>query len=196
MDEHSPRKVWTYDDLAALDRTDDGRKYELFDGELVVSPSPSFNHQEVAKRLFRALLVQVEDRGLGSVHFAPLDVILSKKRVVQPDLLVIGAAQREIIAPHGLVGAPHLVIEVVSPGNATHDRTRKRRFYARAGMREYWIVDPALQEVEVLGLVPGGLTYRQVGWFGPGDIIASPTFDVQIPVNAVFGIPDEPPPDA
>lgn len=195
MDEHS-QKSWTYDDLVALDTTDDGRKYELFDGELVVSPGPSFDHQEIAKRLFRALLSQVEDRGLGTVHFAPLDVILSKKRVLQPDLLVIGPNQREIIAKHGLVGAPQLVIEIVSANNAAHDRVRKRRFYARAGMIEYWIVDPTAQEVQVLGLVPGGLSYRQVGWFGPGDTITSPTIDLAIAVNTVFGIADEPPTDS
>ncbi len=191
MDEHSD-KVWTYDDLVAMDGEPDGRKYEIFDGELVVSPSPTFGHQEIVKYLFLALVEQVEKRGLATVHFAPLDVILSRTRVVQPDLLVIGSQQREIIALHGLIGAPMLVVEVVSPSNAAHDRVRKRRFYARGGMLEYWIVDPSSQEVQVLGLVPGGLSYRQVGWFGPGDTITSPSFDLAIPLNAVFGLPDEP----
>jgi len=191
MDELS-QKTWTYDELAALDTTDDGRKYEIFDGELVVSPGPSYGHQEVSKRLFVALLEQVERQGRGTVHYAPLDVILTKKRVVQPDLFVIGMDQREIIAKHGLIGAPDIAIEIVSESNAAHDRVRKRRFYARAGMREYWIVDPSLQEVEVLGLVPGGLSYRQTGWFGPGDTITSPTYEIAIAVNAVFGIADEP----
>ncbi|CAN5839320.1 Uma2 family endonuclease [soil metagenome] len=189
MDEHR-NKLWTYDDLVAMDGEPDGNKYEIFDGELVVSPSPSFSHQEIVKRLFVALLEQVEKRRLATVHFAPLDVILSKTRVVQPDLLVIGMNQREIIAPHGVIGAPVLAIEVVSPGNASHDRVRKRRFYARGGIREYWIVDPASYEIEVLGLVAGGLSYRQTGWFGPGDTLTSPTFELAIAVNAVFDLPE------
>lgn len=190
MDERTD-KLWTYDDLVATSAHEPGKKYEIFEGALVVSPSPSFSHQEIAKRLFLALLEQIERHGLGTVHFAPVDVILSPTRVVQPDLFVVGADQRAIIAAHGIVGAPALVVEVVSPTHAAHDRVRKRRFYARGGIREYWIVDPASEEVEVLQLVAGGLSYRQAGWFSAGDTITSPGFALALAVNDVFGIAAE-----
>jgi Uma2 family endonuclease len=180
------QRVWTYDDLVAMPDVRDGKKYEIFDGELVVSPAPLFDHQEVLKRLFQAMAAQIEKRRLGTVHFAPIDVILSKTRVLQPDLLVIGANQRNIIARRGLVGAPALVAEVVSQKNASHDRVRKRRFYALAGIPEYWIVDPDSVEVEVLSLDRS--VYRSAGWYASGDTIRSPSFDIRIRVDDVFGI--------
>jgi Uma2 family endonuclease len=195
MDEHTDKKVWTYEELVALDEPRNGKKWEIFDGELVVSPSPGSAHQLVAKRLVLALVEQIEKRGHGTVLFAPLDVILSRKRVVQPDLLVLSTSQSEIIAPHGIVGPPALAIEIVSPTNAAHDRVRKRRFYARAAIPEYWIVDRTSAEICVLELVSGGLSYRQAGWYAAGDTIKSPTFELAISVNDVFGLPDQPPDD-
>lgn len=179
-------RVWTYDDLVAMPDVRDGKKYEIFDGELVVSPAPLFDHSEVSKRLFVAMFAQIDKRRLGTVHFAPIDVILSETRVLQPDLLVIGAKQTNIIARRGLIGAPAIVIEVVSRKNASHDRVRKRRFYALAGIPEYWIVDPDSVEVEVLSLDES--VYRSAGWYASGDTIRSPSFDIAISVDDVFGI--------
>ncbi|MBA3460664.1 MAG: Uma2 family endonuclease [Deltaproteobacteria bacterium] len=178
--------VWTYEDLVTVPPVRDGKKYEILHGELVVSPAPTFDHQEVLKRLFQAMAAQIEKRRLGTVHFTPIDVVLSKTRVVQPDLLVIGANQRNIITKRGLVGAPALVAEVVSRANASHDRVRKRRFYALAGVPEYWLVDPDSQEVEVLSL--DGSLYRSAGWYASGDAIESPGFDIKIRVDDVFAI--------
>ena len=176
-------RVWTYDDLATL--PDDGRRYEILDGELFVSPSPSRWHQELLKRLFRAF-VELEDRGLAKVYFAPLDVILSPTRVVEPDLVVVGKQRREILKERGVEGPPDLVIEVLSPSTTKHDRTRKRRFYARNGIREYWIADPDAEAIEVLELIEQGLSYRQAGWYGPGDRVRAVTFDLELAVDDIY----------
>src|SRR5215475_6099076 len=110
-------KVWTYDDLVAMGEPDDGKRYEILDGELFVSPSPSLWHQEVLKRLFRVLDRELEATNLAIVYFAPLDVILSPTKVVEPDIVVVRWERRAILERHGATAAPDLVVEVVSPSN-------------------------------------------------------------------------------
>jgi Uma2 family endonuclease len=187
MEEHSD-KIWTYDDLASL--PDDGKRYEILDGVLFVSPSPRLRHQDVLKRLFVAFLA-LEQRKVAKVYFAPLDVILSPTKVVVPDLLVVRNERRSIFAERGVEGAPDLVIEVLSPSTAKHDRTRKRRFYAKNGVREYWIVDVVANSIEVLELIDGGLSYREHGWYGPGDTAKSAFIDLEVSVDALFAPDDD-----
>jgi Uma2 family endonuclease len=190
MDEQKPGKIWTYDDLVAMGEYEDGRKYEIFDGELVVSPAPNWWHQEVLKRLFRAF-DNLERNKLAKVMFAPLDVVLSRTKVVQPDLLVIRWERRSILERHGATAAPDLVVEVVSPSNTRHDRVRKRRFYARNKVPEYWIVEPEDKTIEVLALVDDGLSYRQVGWYGPGDLAKSHTIPVELAIDPLFAADED-----
>jgi Uma2 family endonuclease len=189
--EKKPKKVWTYDDLVAMGEYKDGKKYEIFDGELVVSPAPNLWHQEVLKRLFRVLDAELEAKRLAKLYFAPLDVILSPTKVVQPDILVVRWQRRSILERRGATAAPDLVIEVVSPSNTKHDRVRKRRFYARNQVPEYWIVEPGDKTIEVLALIDGGLSYRQVGWYGPGDRVESATFTLAFDLDPIF-VEDEP----
>jgi Uma2 family endonuclease len=176
-------KVWTYVDLERF--PDDGRKYEIFDGELVVSPSPNVAHQRVAKRLFQLLDEQLEKPRIAEVFFAPLDVVLTPTKVFQPDLLAVRWRRRRTAFGERVVEAPpDLAVEVVSSSSRKHDRVRKRQFYARNGVREYWIVDPAERSVEVLELANG--RYRQHGWYGPGDRARSAGFDLTFEVDALF----------
>jgi Uma2 family endonuclease len=189
MDEHEPGKVWTYDDLVAMGEPTDGRKYEIFDGELVVSPAPAYWHQEVLKRVFVAFAA-LERAKIAKVFFAPFDVILSKTKVVQPDLLVVRWDRRSIFERRGATAAPDLVVEVVSPSNTKHDRVRKRRFYARNKMPEYWLVEPEDKTIEVLALIDERLSYKQVGWYGPGDLAKSHTLPIELAIDPLFA-PDE-----
>jgi Uma2 family endonuclease len=177
-------KVWTHDDLIAMGDTEDGRKYEIFDGELVVTSSPSLWHQAVLKRLFLAFH-ELEKQKIARVYFAPLDVVLSKTRVVQPDLLVIRSDRKEAFGKW-VTAPPDLAIEVLSPSNRHHDRVRKRRAYARYGIREYWIVDPDERTIEVLEQIEGGLSYRSVGWFANGDRARSVTFELEVELDPLF----------
>lgn len=176
-------KTWTYDDLLQL--PDDGTRYEIIDGELVVMPSPVVTHQRIVGRLFLAFSAQLQERAQGEVLMAPLDVIMAPTRVVQPDLIVVRHDHRAILREH-IHGVPDLLIEVLSPSNHKHDLVTKRRLYARNRVPEYWIVDPEAQTIEVLELVEGGLSYRQHGWYAQGDRARAATFAVELEIDELF----------
>jgi len=189
--EQPPDKVWTYDDLEQFES--DGRKYEIFDGELVVSPAPNVDHQRVIGRLHILVHAALHVPRIAEVLLSPFDVILSPTRVFQPDLLAVRwGRRRDALAKRGAIAPPDLVIEVLSPTKPEHDRVRKRRVYARNGIPEYWIVDPMEKTIEVLQQIDGGLSYRQHGWYGPGDRARSATFEtLELDVDAVFTDEDD-----
>src|SRR5262245_217399 len=127
-----------YDDYVRL--PDDGKRYEILDGELYVTPAPSPLHQRVSKRLQRKLEDYFEARRLGEVFNAPIDLILGRHDVAQPDLLVVTNPGQ--VSGRGIEGVPLLVVEVLSPSTRRHDREVKMRRYAALGIPHYWIVDP------------------------------------------------------
>ena len=133
-----------YDDLAHA--PDDGKQYELLDGELFVTPAPSPFHQRVSKRLQRQLERYFEERRPGEVFNAPLDVILTPQDVVEPDIVVVTDSQQ--ISTRGIEGAPALVVEVLSPSTADRDRTLKSKRYEANGVLHYWIVDIDAQRID------------------------------------------------
>jgi Uma2 family endonuclease len=137
------RIAWTYEDYAAL--PNDGKRYEIHAGELVVTPAPASDHQVVLMRLLRVLDRHVEAHGLGLVLPAPLDVILTEDpretTVVEPDIVHLAVDRLPALRRRGVVGPPTLVIEILSPGTAATDRGTKRGLYARHGVPHYWIVD-------------------------------------------------------
>jgi Uma2 family endonuclease len=170
---------WTYGHYAAL--PDDGKRYEIVNGVLYMSPSPSIPHQRISGRIFRYLSAYVEDAGLGLVLEAPTDVILSPNNVFQPDVFVVLNTGLEKIKDLYVAGAPDLVVEVSSPSTAIHDRNKKYYAYSRAGVTEYWIVDPGTRSVEVLTLEGG--EYLSLGVFRgqatlPSKIV--PAFSVHV----------------
>ena len=131
---------------------DDGRRYEILDGELAVSPSPSSAHQLVSQNLEFALSVWVRMRNLGRIWHAPLDLILEPTVVVQPDIFFISNERSSIVSRRGVEGAPDLVIEILSDSTAARDRGVKMHIYARHGVGRYWIVDPDRRTLEVHAL--------------------------------------------
>lgn len=164
-----PQGSWTYDDYAAL--PDDGQRYEIVNGVLVMAPAPSPAHQDIVGMIFHYLLVQVKFAGLGRVFTAPIDVDLGPKNVFQPDVVVVLNAHLDRVAAKKIVGAPDLVVEVVSPGGGVMDRIAKYAVYARAGIPEYWIVKPERQTVEVSLLEVG--EYRSLGIFSEQQTLPS-----------------------
>jgi Uma2 family endonuclease len=134
---------------------DDGNRYELYDGELRVVPSPLLRHQVVVGRLYEALLEVCRGTG-GMVVLAPFDIVLTDFDVVQPDLIYFGrtVARRMKLDEHGRF-PPDLAIEVLSPSTATIDRGRKRNLLERHRVREYWILDPYTRVLEVSTLKRG-----------------------------------------
>ena len=146
--------VLTYKEYEAF--PEDGRRYEIHDGEISVTPAPSPQHQMVSRNLFRLLDQHVRTKGIGEVLYAPIDVILSETSIVQPDLVYLDPARLGGISRRGIEGAPTLVIEVLSASTTRTDRSTKRQLYARHGVPFYWLVDPEERAVEALVLGADG----------------------------------------
>jgi Uma2 family endonuclease len=177
-----PQGRWTYADYAAL--PDDGNRYEIIAGVLYTTPAPGAGHQSVSARLVTFLVTHVEFAGLGRVFAAPVDVELAPDTVVQPDIVVILSANLDRITPSRIIGAPDLVVEILSPGTAGHDQREKQDAYARAGVGEYWIVDPGAQTVELLTLDQGG--YRSHGVFRGQARLPSSVVTLPVPIERFF----------
>jgi Uma2 family endonuclease len=157
--------VLTYEDYCAL--PDDGKQYEIHEGELVVNPAPTPNHQRVAGKLFLALSHHISAHNLGEIYFAPLDCILETSTIVQPDLVFVGNDRLDRISQRGIEGAPTLAVEVASPSTTLVDRGRKMQLYAKFGVPFYWLVDPGVRLVEVFELIGG--SYELLARTSPSD---------------------------
>ena len=152
----------TYEDYVLL--PEDGKIHEIIDGEHCMTPAPDTYHQTLSRRIQYQLYEQIEERGLGFVFDAPTDVQLSEIDIVQPDLLVILANRKSMIAPKKIIGPPDLIVEILSESTGSKDRRLKRDLYQKARVPEYWLVDPESQQVEVYRL-RGGL-YESAGSYG------------------------------
>ena len=178
-----PRIKFTVNDYMT---TPDDKRCQLLDGELIVPPSPTSRHQAIVGQLFVALNRFVAENGLGRTWVAPLDVVLSDYDVAQPDILFVSNDRSSIITEPNIQGAPDLVVEILSPATAQYDRGYKRTLYGRHGVREYWLVDPDAETVEVLtesaeGLALGA-TYRR------GDTLISLLLDgLAVSLEQIFG---------
>ncbi len=137
---------YTYEDYQQLP---EGAPYELIHGHLVMSPSPSPRHQIIQSNLFFALSRFVRANQKGRVFSAPLDVQFSDTDVLKPDLLYVNHDRLDCIGEQSIEGAPDLVAEILSPATAHRDLTEKKRLYEAHGVREYWVVDPETEAVEV-----------------------------------------------
>lgn len=177
------KKHYTWADLCALP---EGVRAEIIDGEFFdMSAAPALLHQQVLGELNDVFRVRFKGQPC-EVFFAPVDVKLADDSVVEPDLLVV-CDSRQLQGTH-VEGAPALVVEIISPSSLLHDRWRKMRLYARAGVAEYWIVDPVARMVEIYAL--DGAGYRLHGSFGPGEKAASAQFPrLLVKVDDLFRFP-------
>jgi Uma2 family endonuclease len=164
-----PQGSWTYEDYAAL--PDDGRRYEIVNGVLIMTPAPTPEHQDIVGEIYVALRAYVKLAGLGRVFMGPIDVQLSPNNMFQPDLVVVLNAHLDRVAEKKITGAPDLIVEIASPSTAAYDRLTKYEKYAQAGIIEYWIVKPTRRTVEVLVLENG--EYRSPGIFSGQQTLAS-----------------------
>lgn len=149
---------YTHSDLLSI--PEDNKRREIIDGEMFVTPSPIASHQTILVNLLRELLDYLKRHPIGKVFVAPLDVILSDYDVLQPDLLVV-LNERKGIIKDWVRGAPDLAVEILSPTTEARDRGIKLKAYARFGVKEYWIVDPTAQAIEVYRLAPEGYELAQ-----------------------------------
>jgi Uma2 family endonuclease len=176
---------WTYEDYKRL--PDDGRRYEIIEGVLYVIAAPNFDHQYTVGEIFAALRTYVRERQLGIVISAPFEIHLPDiAQPVQPDVLFIAAERAPRPGAEGFTGAPDLIVEVLSQSTARTDRLVKFGAYERAGVREYWLVDPRTHSVEVYSLSEES-TYEMAGQYTPGETVASTVLgDLALPVNDLF----------
>lgn len=130
-----PRRPLTVDDLEAM--PDDGHRYELIDGTLIVSPGPELRHQAVQSHVLKLLFAACPDDLI--VLSTPTDTVLADDTVVQPDVLVV---RRTDLVGRRLTAAPLLVVEILSPSTRLIDLNLKKARYERAGVASYWAVDP------------------------------------------------------
>jgi len=147
-----PARRWTYEEYYRLD---DDQRYEIIDGNLLMAPSPDMWHQDWLNEINLLATPFVKQRKLGRTFIAPFDVVLDAENTVQPDFVFVATANLDIIKPRAIFGTPDLLIELISPSSVRRDRYDKKDLYARFGVKEYWIGDPANQSLEILTLKDG-----------------------------------------
>ena len=145
----------TYDDFLLF--PDDGKRHEIIDGVHYVTPSPNLGHQELLGRLYLAIGNFLSTRRhIGRVFLSPLDVVMSKYDVVEPDLLFVASDQQAILTEANIQGPPALVVEILSPGTRRRDEGIKRQLFDAKGVREYWMVDPKSRRITICRRAPSG----------------------------------------
>lgn len=166
------RVILTYKEYEALPA--DGRRYEIHDGELSVTPAPSPRHQRILGNLNDVVRRHVVSHALGEVFFAPLDCMLADTTIVQPDLVYLENSRLSLVSERGIEGTPTLVVEILSPGTTLIDRTTKSQLYARYSVPYYWMVDFEARSVEAYALAEG--SYRLVKRASGKDPVSLPPF--------------------
>ena len=175
--------VLTYEDYVLL--PNDRDRYEILDGELAMTPAPSTKHQSVSANIFKLLSRHIDDRNLGKLFYAPIDLILESTSVLQPDLLFVSKARQHIITERAIEGAPDLVIEILSPKTSRTDRVTKAQIYARHSVPGYWIVDPEREAIEIYLLEADG--YRLAAILQGTKLTMAPPFaDLEIAAKNIF----------
>jgi Uma2 family endonuclease len=179
------RDALTYEDYLLF--PSDGKRYEIIEGERLVTPAPVPDHQRVSRNLVAILLHFVEETGAAELLYAPVDVVLSDTDIVQPDLLLVHKDRAHLVTDKDVSGAPDLVCEIVSPSTRKTDYLTKRKLYQKYGVREYWIADPEIGRIEVFTLTEGRL--EKTGEHHAGDTLVSTAFPgLEVPVAQVFTI--------
>ncbi len=176
------KKKYTYDDYL---KTPDDERYELIEGELIMTPSPITEHQRISRKLTVQLSIYVEKYNLGEIFVAPYDVYLDNENVVQPDILFVSKDRLNIIGEKNIQGAPDIVIEIISESNAYRDLVQKKKLYARFQVKEYWIVIPGEELIEIYTLKDN--TYMFYKTYTKNDTLESPYLqDLRIELKNIF----------
>jgi Uma2 family endonuclease len=176
----------SYTDLQQM--PEDGRRFELYDGELFEMSGPILLHQAIANNLKR--IIEDAQTTIGGISFiAPFDVVFSEFDVVMPDLIFLTQARRDLLDLRGPARAvPDLAIEVLSPSTRSNDRGRKMKMFARYGVNEYWIADPDTSVLEVWKLESGNYALTQRA--SNADVVRSPLLaPFAFPVSRAFQLP-------
>ncbi|MBS4032205.1 MAG: Uma2 family endonuclease [Clostridiales bacterium] len=165
---------YTYEDYLEIPE-EPGWRFEILEGVLVKEPSPTMSHQRISREMVRQLLTYFENFDpKGELFFAPLDVTLTPVNVLQPDILFVSGARKDIMREERIDGPCDLVVEIMSPSNRRKDRLRKLEIYRKAGIPHYWLADPEENTLEAFMLQHGN--YALIAAGGPGDKFTHPAF--------------------
>ncbi len=185
---YSQQIRYTYEDYLQIPE-EPGHRFEILEGILVREPSPSVHHQRVSRELGRQLMdfFDIFDPA-GEVFYAPLDVTLTSSNVLQPDILFVSGARKEIIREARIDGPCDLVIEIISPTSRRKDRLQKMVIYRKAGVPHFWLVDPEANTLEAFLL--RNENYALVGTGCPSNAFSHPEFPKLIlDLDRVFSRP-------
>lgn len=154
-------KRWTYQDYLKLP---DEERYEIINGELFMVLAPNLFHQDISRNLEYLMWNYVREKNLGVVYYAPVDIVLSKENVFQPDIVFVSRDNLGILKEKAIFGVPDLVVEIISPSSIYNDMNVKREIYEKFGVKEYWIVDPANKAIQIFTLESGKFKLHFFGY--------------------------------
>ena len=164
----------------------DTDQYELLDGELVKKKAPAPRHQRLVRKLLMNLQLYVEQTKAGEMFVAPVDVFLDEFTAPQPDLVFVAQHQLDLITNDGIMGAPSLVVEIISPTSVYRDRVTKKALYERFGIQEYWLVDPADAYIEIYALTSGQYTLLSAASAAEGTLQSTLLPDLKLDMALLF----------
>ena len=174
----------TADQFMMLGNDPPGVRLELVHGEIIVSPSPSFDHSFADKQLSTLLTVHINEHDLGAL-VGDVDTIFDNLNVRRPDIIFNAKARLPQITGHGIPFAPDLCVEILSPSSATIDQVDKFALYAKCRVPHYWIVDPKSRTFEAFALVGG--EYKSLGMKRDNDLARfEPFADLEIPLGRLW----------
>jgi len=157
---------------------------QLIDGEVIISMAPILKHQDIVREIIVLFAILSRQKG-GKAYPAPTEVYLDKHNIYEPDVLYLKPDTQCVMDEKRLIGAPDLVVEVLSPGTAKYDRDAKFQAYQKHEVNEYWIIDPAHDLIEVWTLNESG-KFAKLGVFDKSDTFQSITLDEKITVKTIF----------
>lgn len=162
------KKIYTYEDYL---KTPDDKRYELIEGDLIMTPSPRPYHQWISKNIEFELEKFIREKKMGKIFHSPCDVYFDDANVLQPDILFISEDRLGIIGEKNIQGAPDLVIEILSESTAYRDLVKKKKVYSEFGVKEYWVVDPEEKTIEIYTLKD--MVFVLAGSFSKSEILKS-----------------------
>jgi len=163
---------------------EDNTLIQLIDGEVVIGMAPIIKHQQIVMKII-ALFIRVAEQKQGQVFTAPTEVYLDEYNIYEPDVLYLTPDSNCAVTEKNLQGAPELVVEVLSPSTAKHDRSTKFQAYQDNSVDEYWIVDPVHETIEVWQLTTD--RFNLLGAFSSGDTFASRPLGEDVVVSDLLG---------
>jgi len=176
------KKKYTFDDYL---KTPEDERYELIEGDLLMVPSPVPKHQRISRKIEFTLEKFVTENDRGEIFYAPCDVYLDDENVIQPDIFFISKDRMNIIGDKNIQGAPDLVIEIISESSAYLDMVKKKKLYANFSVKEYWIVIPEEESIQIYILKDK--TYMLYKTYNRDNILESSYLNgLKIELNNIF----------